>query len=475
MSAAPDVSVQSRIGEPNNGNGNGHKPVVALPSVTVHFAGDSGDGMQLAGTQFTDTSALVGNDISTLPDFPAEIRAPAGTLAGVSGYQVHFSSTDIFTPGDDVDALVAMNPAALKTNLRAVKDGGIVIVNEDSFGPNDLKKAGYAVSPLEDGSLKKYRLIKVPINKLNNEATKASGLGAKDQDRCKNMFALGLVYWLYGRPLEATIEHINAKFAAKKPAVAQANILTLKAGYHFGETAEFFDQQYQVPKAKLPKGQYRKITGNEATALGMIAAGQLASKQLVYCSYPITPASDILHALAAQKNFNVITFQAEDEIAAIGAAIGASFGGSLGCTGTSGPGVALKSEAIGLAVMTELPVVIIDVQRGGPSTGLPTKTEQADLLQAMFGRNGECPAAIVAPCSPTDCFQMAFEAVRLAVGYMTPVFVLSDGYLANGAEPWLIPNPAQLPKVPVRFAQPHAESNGNGNGSGAFHPYERDE
>jgi 2-oxoglutarate ferredoxin oxidoreductase subunit alpha len=468
MSLAPEASAVDQSEQPNGKASGGGKPIVSLESVTVRFAGDSGDGMQLAGTQFTDTSALVGNDISTLPDFPAEIRAPAGTLAGVSGYQVHFSSNEIFTPGDEVDALVAMNPAALKTNLRAVKDGGIVIVNEDAFGPNDLKKAGYAVSPLDDGSLRKYRLIKVPVNKLNAAATKESGLGAKDQDRCKNMFALGLVYWLYGRPLDATIEHINAKFAAKKPAVAQANILTLKAGYHFGETAEFFDQQYQVPKAKLPKGAYRKITGNEATALGMIAAAQLASKQLVYCSYPITPASDILHALAAQKNFNVITFQAEDEIAAMGAAIGASFGGALGCTGTSGPGVALKSEAIGLAVMTELPAVIIDVQRGGPSTGLPTKTEQSDLLQVMFGRNGECPVPVIAACSPSDCFDAIIEAFTIAVTYMTPVFFLSDGYIANGAEPWLIPDVSSLPKIQITHPTEANDERG-------FMPYKRDE
>jgi 2-oxoglutarate ferredoxin oxidoreductase subunit alpha len=444
------------------------KSVVTLPSVTVRFCGDSGDGMQLAGTQFTDTSALIGNDISTLPDFPAEIRAPAGTLAGVSGYQVHFSSTDIFTPGDDVDALVAMNPAALRTNLRSVKDGGIVIVNEDAFTANDLKKAGYAANPLEDGSLKNYRLIKVPINKLNGAATKDSGLGAKDQDRCKNMFALGLVYWLYGRPLDSTIEHINAKFAARKPAVALANIATLKAGFHFGETTELFAQQYQVPKAKLPAGKYRKITGNEATVLGMITASRLAAKQLVYCSYPITPASDILHGLAAQKNFNVITFQAEDEIAAIGAAIGASFGGALGCTGTSGPGVALKSEAIGLAVMTELPAVIINVQRGGPSTGLPTKTEQSDLLQAMFGRNGECPVPIIAPASASDCFDAIIEAFAIATKYMTPVFFLSDGYIANGAEPWLIPDVSSLPKIDIKHPTQANDDRG-------YMPYKRDE
>src|SRR5205823_4825294 len=340
-------------------------------SATIRLAGDSGDGMQLAGTQFTHTSALLGNDISTLPDFPAEIRAPAGTLAGVSGYQIHFSSTDIYTPGDSVDALVAMNPAALRTNLKSVKDGGIVIVNEDSFEAGDLKKAEYEVNPLEDGSLNGYRLIRVPIDKMNTAATKDAGLGAKDTDRCKNMFALGLVYWLYNRPLDATLKYIDEKFG-KKPAVAQANSLALKAGYHFGETAELFNEQYQVPKAKLQPGKYRKITGNEA----------------------------------------------EDEIAAIGAAIGASFGGALGCTGTSGPGLALKSEAIGLAVMTELPVVIINVQRGGPSTGLPTKTEQADLFQAVMGRNGESPVPIIAPSSPSDCFYAAIEAFTIATKYM---------------------------------------------------------
>ena len=468
MSAASDVSVHEKsTGSNGNGAAVRDKPVTTLASVTVRFAGDSGDGMQLAGTQFTDTSALVGNDISTLPDFPAEIRAPAGTLAGVSGYQVHFSSTDIFTPGDDVDALVAMNPAALKTNLKSVKEGGIVIVNEDAFGPNDLKKAGYALSPLEDGTLRKYRVVKVPINKLNAAATKESGLGTKEQDRCKNMFALGLVYWLYGRPLDATVQHIQDKFGAKKPAVADANIRTLKAGYHFGETTELFDQQYQVPKAKLPAGRYRKITGNEATAYGMITAARLSGKQLVYCSYPITPASDILHALSSHKNFNVITFQAEDEIAAIGAAIGASFGGALGCTGTSGPGVALKSEGIGLAVMTELPCVIIDVQRGGPSTGLPTKTEQADLLQAMFGRNGECPVPVIAAASPADCFDAIVEAFTIATQYMTPVFFLSDGYLANGAEPWMIPDVSKL--QPIQITHPTEKNDEKG-----FMPYKRD-
>jgi 2-oxoglutarate ferredoxin oxidoreductase subunit alpha len=452
----------------SNGRSNGHpaKPVQMLPSVTIRFAGDSGDGMQLAGTQFTDTSALVGNDISTLPDFPAEIRAPAGTLAGVSGYQVHFSSNEIFTPGDEVDALVAMNPAALKTNVKSVKSGGIVIVNEDAFTPNDLKKAGYETSPLDDDSLKGYRLIKVQVNKLNAAATKDSGLGAKDTDRCKNMFALGLVCWLYGRPIEPTLEHIQQKFGARKPAVALANSQTLKAGYHYGETTELFTEAYQVPKAQLPAGRYRKITGNEATALGMVAAGRLAGKELIYCSYPITPASDILHNLAAHKNFGVITFQAEDEIAAVGAAIGASFGGALGCTGTSGPGLALKAEAMGLAVMTELPLVVIDVQRGGPSTGLPTKTEQADLLQVLHGRNGECPLPVIAASSPSDCFAAIIEAFTIATRYMTPVVFLSDGYIANGAEPWLVPDVSKLPKIQVDH--PTAKNDDKG-----YMPYKR--
>jgi 2-oxoglutarate/2-oxoacid ferredoxin oxidoreductase subunit alpha len=446
----------------------GRKPVHTLPSATVRFAGDSGDGMQLAGTQFTDTSAIVGNDISTLPDFPAEIRAPAGTLAGVSGFQVQFSSTDIFTPGDDVDALVAMNPAALKTNLKSVKKGGIVIVNDDGFAATDLKKAGYEKNPLDDGTLSGYRLVKVPINKLTSEAAKDTGLGVKDIDRCKNMFALGLACWLYGRPLEPALKNIEQKFGAKKPAVAMANALSLKAGYHYGETAELFVEQYQVPKAKLPAGKYRKITGNEATAMGMIAAARLAGKELIYCSYPITPASDILHYLSAQKHYGVVTFQAEDEIAAVGAAIGASFGGALGCTGTSGPGMALKAEAIGLAVMTELPLVIIDVQRGGPSTGLPTKTEQADLFQAIYGRNGECPVAVIAAASPSDCFNAAIEAFTIATRYMTPVILLTDGYLANGSEPWMVPDVSKLQKIVINHPTEKNDAKG-------YMPYKRDE
>jgi 2-oxoglutarate/2-oxoacid ferredoxin oxidoreductase subunit alpha len=442
-----------------------------LDSATIRFAGDSGDGMQLAGTQFTNASAILGNDISTLPDFPAEIRAPAGTLAGVSGFQVHFSSHDIHTPGDELDALVAMNPAALKTNLKDLRPGGILLVNSDAFTGNDLHKAGYKVNPLEDGSLKNYRLFRIPINTLNREAVTDVKLSPREADRCKNFFALGLVYWLYERPLEPTLRWIKDKFA-KNPAVQEANTRTLKAGYNFGETTETLPVHYIVPPATIKPGRYRKITGNEALAMGLVSAATLMNKGVVYASYPITPASDILHYLSDLKRFGVRTIQAEDEIAAMGMAIGASFGGHIGVTATSGPGICLKSEAIGLAVMTELPVIIIDVQRGGPSTGLPTKTEQADLLQAMFGRNGECPAAIVAPCSPADCFNMVFEAVRLAVSFMTPVFLLSDGYLANGAEPWLIPDANQLPKMSVKHP---TEPNSNGNGAAHFLPYKRDD
>ncbi|HEX5273618.1 MAG TPA: 2-oxoacid:acceptor oxidoreductase subunit alpha [Gemmataceae bacterium] len=444
--------------------------VEELDAATIRLAGDSGDGMQLAGTQFTSTSAILGNDISTLPDFPAEIRAPAGTLAGVSGFQIHFSCRDIHTPGDKVNTLVAMNPAALKTNLKDLELGGILIVNSDSFTTSDLEKARYKDNPLEDGSLKGYRLIRVPITTLNREAVKEMKLSPREADRCKNFFALGLVYWLYERSLEPTLKWIREKFA-KNPAVMEANSRTLKAGYNYGETVEALPVHYRVGKAVIKPGRYRKITGNEALALGMVAATDLGRIPLVYATYPITPASDILHNLAEMKRFGVRTLQAEDEIAAMGMAIGASFGGSLGVTGTSGPGICLKSEAIGLAVMTELPVVIIDVQRGGPSTGLPTKTEQADLLQAMYGRNGECPVAIVAPQSPADCFAMMFEAVRLAVRFMTPVFVLSDGYLANGAEPWLIPDPADLPHIEVRHP---TGPNSNGNGESKFLPYKRD-
>ncbi len=443
-----------------------HGPPIELAEVTVRFCGDSGDGMQLAGSQFTDTSAILGNDISTLPDFPAEIRAPAGTRVGVSGFQIHFSSSDIFTPGDVVDALVAMNPAALITNIRSVKDGGIVIVNEDAFSAGDLKRARTPTNPLEDGTLAHYRVIPVKMNLMTSEAAKGSGLSSKEVDRCKNMFALGLVYWLYGRTMDATLQFIEDKFGKKLPAVAFANREALKAGYHYGETAELFGEHYTVAKAHLPAGTYRKVTGNEAMAMGLATAAHLVGKELIYCSYPITPASDILHNLAAMKHLNVITFQAEDELAAMGAAIGASFGGQLAATGTSGPGLALKAEAIGLAVMTELPVLIIDVQRGGPSTGLPTKTEQADLFQAMYGRNGECPVPVIAAATPADCFSAAVEAATVAVKYMTPVLVLSDGYIANGAEPWQIVDVEKLPRIEANH--PGAAAEGS-----TFQPYTR--
>jgi 2-oxoglutarate ferredoxin oxidoreductase subunit alpha len=427
------------------------KHIEELEAVTIRFAGDSGDGMQLTGTQFTNTTAIVGNDISTLPDFPAEIRAPAGSLPGVSGFQLNFSNHDIRTPGDEPNVLVAMNPAALKTNLPDLEMGGILIVNTDAFNENNLKKASYAENPLEDGSLDGYRVFKLPITTLNRAALREVKLPAKEVDRCKNFWALGLMYWLYDRPLAPTEGWIEGKFK-KNAEVVKANTMALKAGFAYAEAAEIFTTHYRVRKAAIAPGKYRNITGNQATALGCVAASTLANRPLFYASYPITPASDILHDLSIHKNFGIKTFQAEDEIAAMCAAVGASFAGQLAFTGTSGPGVALKSEAIGLAVMTELPVVIINVQRGGPSTGLPTKTEQADLLQAMFGRNGECPVAIVAAASPADCFNMAVEAFRIATRHMTPVIYLTDGYLGNGAEPWLLPKIEDLPKFGVEFA-----------------------
>jgi 2-oxoglutarate ferredoxin oxidoreductase subunit alpha len=427
------------------------REIQELDTVTIRFAGDSGDGMQLTGTQFTNTTAIVGNDISTLPDFPAEIRAPAGSLPGVSGFQINFSNRDIRTPGDEPDVLVAMNPAALKVNLRDLADGGMVIVNTDAFTANNLKKAGYETSPLEDGTLDGYRVVHVPITSTTLRALEETGLGKKQSDRAKNFFALGLMYWLYERPLEPTVAWIHAKFS-KTPDVAEGNERALRAGYNYGDTTELFHTHYRVRKAEIAPGTYRKITGNEATAIGFVTAAELAGRPLFYGSYPITPASDILHELARHKNFGVKTFQAEDEIAAVTAAIGASFVGHIGLTGTSGPGVALKAEAIGLAVATELPLIIVNVQRGGPSTGLPTKTEQADLLQAVFGRNGECPVAVLAPATPAECFSMAIEAVRIATRHMTPVFYLSDGYLANGAEPWRLPKIEDLPRIDVRFA-----------------------
>ncbi|MCS6806289.1 MAG: 2-oxoacid:acceptor oxidoreductase subunit alpha [Acidobacteriota bacterium] len=435
-----------------------------LDSVTIRFSGDSGDGMQLTGTQFTNTTAVVGNDLATLPDFPAEIRAPAGSLPGVSSFQVNFSRHDIRTPGDQPDVLVAMNPAALKVNLPDLVEGGILLVNTDSFTEVNLLKAGYKTNPLEDGSLAKYRVYKVPITTLTLAALKDVEIPHKQAERCKNFFALGLMYWLYDRPLDTTYKWIQTKFA-KNPAIAQANTLAVKAGYAYGEATEMFTTHYRVRRAAIEPGVYRNVTGNEATAIGFIAASQLANRPLFYASYPITPASDILHELSMHKNFGVKTFQAEDEIAAVCAAIGAAFAGYLGLTGTSGPGLALKSEAINLAVMTELPLVIVDVQRAGPSTGMPTKTEQADLLQAMFGRNSDSPVVVVAPASPADCFTMAIEAFRLATKYMVPVIYLSDGYLANGAEPWKIPSIESLPKFDVKF---RTDPEG-------FYPYLRDE
>jgi 2-oxoglutarate/2-oxoacid ferredoxin oxidoreductase subunit alpha len=437
-----------------------------IETVTIRFAGDSGDGMQLTGTQFTNTSAVLGNDISTLPDFPAEIRAPAGSLPGVSGFQLNFSSRDIRTPGDQPNVLVAMNPAALKVNLSDLEDGGTIIVNTDEFNKENLKKANYPSSPLEDDTLKGYRVHRLPITTLNLRALQDAEvkLSRKEMDRCKNFFALGVLYWLYDRPMEQSLEWIRSKFA-KNPEVMRANEVALKTGYNFADTTEVFTTHYTVKKAVIAPGKYRKITGNEATAIGFITAAELTGRPLFYGSYPITPASDILHELSRHKNFGVKTFQAEDEIAAVCAAIGAAFAGHVGLTGTSGPGVALKQEAIGLAVMTELPLVIVNVQRGGPSTGLPTKTEQADLFQAVWGRNGECPAIVIAPATPADCFDMAIEAVRLAFRYMTPVFYLSDGYLANGAEPWLVPEVADLPKIEVKFVEEPSN----------FMPYSRDE
>ncbi len=439
------------------------KHIEELETVTIRFAGDSGDGMQLTGTQFTNTTAIVGNDISTLPDFPAEIRAPAGSLPGVSGFQLNFSNRDIRTPGDEPNVLVAMNPAALKVNIEDLEAGGILILNTDAFNENNLKKAGYAVNPLDDGSLDGFRVFKLPITTLNRSALRELKLPSKEIDRCKNFWALGLMYWLYDRPLDPTQRWIEAKFKRNEE-VMKANQTALKAGFAYADAAEIFTTHYRVRRAAIAPGKYRNITGNQATALGFVAASVLANRPLFYASYPITPASDILHELSVHKNFGVKTFQAEDEIAAMCAAVGASFAGQLGLTGTSGPGLALKSEAIGLAVMTELPVVIVNVQRGGPSTGLPTKTEQSDLLQAMFGRNGECPVAIVAASTPGDCFHMAVEAFRIATRHMLPVIYLTDGYLGNGAEPWKLPKMDELPRFEVEFAKEPA----------GFQPYQRD-
>jgi 2-oxoglutarate ferredoxin oxidoreductase subunit alpha len=440
------------------------KPLQVLDEVTIRFAGDSGDGMQLTGTQFTNTTDVLGNDLRTLPDFPAEIRAPAGTTYGVSGFQIHFGSKDILTPGDNCDVLVAMNPAALITNLKTLRRGGMIIVNTDSFTEKNLRMAGYEGNPLENGSLNGYQVHKVNISKLTGNALADLNLSTRFVDKSKNFFALGLMYWLYNRPLDQSIRFIEEKFGKKDPQVAEANLRVLKAGYNFGDTVELFTTRYEVRPAKLPPGRYRNIMGNTATAIGLVAASRKSGLELVLGSYPITPASDILHELSQLKHFGVKTFQAEDEIGAVCAAIGASYAGALGVTSTSGPGLALKSEAINLAVMLELPLVVIDVQRGGPSTGLPTKTEQADLLQAMFGRNSESPLCVIAASTPADCFGTVYEACRIAIRFMTPVICLTDGYLANGAEPWRIPNVDDLAPIPVEFAKDPA----------TFQPYARD-
>jgi 2-oxoglutarate ferredoxin oxidoreductase subunit alpha len=434
-----------------------------IDQAVIRFCGDSGDGMQITGSQFTNTAALYGNDLATFPDYPAEIRAPAGTLPGVSGFQVHFSSSDVYTPGDSVDVLVAMNPAALKMNLPDLKTNGILIVNLDSFKENDLRKAQTVTNPLEDHSLDGYRLFAVELTKMTRAALKDLGLDAKSMDRCKNFFALGMCYWLYNRSMEPTHGWLQEKFKNKQQLV-QANKLAMQAGYSYCEATEAFQISYEIPPAKLAPGVYRNISGNAALALGFVAASQKAGIPLFLGSYPITPASDILHELSMYKDFGVITFQAEDEIAAITSAIGAAYAGALGITSTSGPGMALKTEALGLAVAVELPLVICDIQRGGPSTGLPTKTEQADLLQALFGRNSEAPIPVLAPSSPGDCFWIALEASRIAIKHMVPVIILSDGYLANGAEPWKVPTIAELPEIPVHF-----ETNPEG-----FLPYRRD-
>ena len=420
-----------------------------LEEAVVRFAGDSGDGMQLTGGQFTNATAIVGNDLSTLPDYPAEIRAPAGSLAGVSGFQIHFSSKDIHTPGDVLDVLVAMNPAALKANLRDLKPGGMLIVNINAFTETNLKKVGYDKSPLEELN-GRYQVFQIEITRLTQNALEGMNLPAKVIDRSKNMFALGLMYWLYTRPMDTTIEWVKKKFAGK-PDILDVNLKLLKAGYHFGETTESFISNYEIKQAKISPGKYRNITGNEATVLGLIAAAELTGLSLFLGSYPITPASDILHELSKYKNMGIKTFQAEDEIAAIGSAIGASFAGGLGVTTTSGPGVCLKSEFINLAVKTELPVIVCDIQRGGPSTGLPTKTEQADLLQVLFGRNSESPVPVLAAATPGDCFETMLEAVKIAIKYMTPVFFMSDAYLANGSEPWKLPDVSKLQKIEVKF------------------------
>ena len=437
--------------------------VVSKPSAIVRFAGDSGDGMQVTGSQFTSTAAIVGNDLATFPDFPAEIRAPAGSLYGVSGFQIHFSADSVFTPGDAPDALVAMNPAALKTNLDRLKPGGLLVVNSDAFNKTNLKKAGYEANPLEDGTLEGYHLLAIDITKQTLAAVADCGLSTKEAGRCKNFWTLGLMYWIYSRPREPTLKWLQQKFKSK-PEVADANSRAMNAGHAYGEILDIGHDRYEIPAAKVDPGVYRNISGNQATAWGIVAGAQQSGLEVVLGSYPITPASDVLHELSRHKNFGVHTIQAEDEIAAVCAAIGAAYAGKIGVTSTSGPGMALKGEAIGLAVAVELPLVILDIQRAGPSTGMPTKTEQSDLLQALYGRNGESPLAVLAAQSPGDCFFQALEAVRLALKYMTPVILLSDGYLGNGAEPWRIPDVASLPKIEVEFRRDPE----------GFHPFLRD-
>jgi len=448
---------------PEGGAAVAAKAVEDRESVVIRFAGDSGDGMQVAGMQFTTESALAGNDLSTLPDFPAEIRAPAGTLAGVSGFQLNFSSREVFTPGDDLDVLVAMNPAALKVNSGDLRPNGILIVDKEAFNDQNLRKAEYASNPLTDGSLARFQVHPVDISKLTAMALKDLNLSARTVARCKNFFALGLTSWLFHRPIEPTERWIDQRFQ-KTPELATANKLVLRAGHNYGETAEMFGSSYDVKAARIQPGRYRTLTGNSALALGLVAAAHQAQLPLFLGTYPITPASDILHELSLFKNFGVVTFQAEDEIAGVGAALGAAFGGAVAVTTTSGPGMCLKSETVNLAVSVELPLVIADIQRGGPSTGLPTKTEQSDLLMALYGRNGDSPVPIIAAATPADCFMAAFDAVRIAVKYMTPVILLSDGYLANGAEPWLIPKAADLPRLTVQFRSEPA----------GFYPYLRD-
>ena len=443
------------------------KPSESVSGVTVRLAGDSGDGMQLLGTQLTNTSALSGNDVATFPDFPAEIRAPRGTRAGVSGFQVQFSAEEIFTPGDGLDTLVCMNPAALVTNLGDLKKTGILIVNSDSFEAKDLKLAKLDENPLEDGTIEPYRTIKVPMTSMTRGAVEPTGLSVKLADRCKNFFAMGLVFWLYGRDVEPTLRFIENKFSGK-PEIAEANRLALKAGWHFGETTESFASTYSVPAAELAAGTYRNVMGNQALAWGLITAAKISNKELFLGSYPITPASDILHELSKHKNFGVRTFQAEDEIAAVCSAVGAAFGGSMAITTSSGPGIALKGEGMGLGLILELPMLIIDVQRGGPSTGLPTKTEQSDLMMAMYGRNGDSPLPIIAARSPGDCFSVAIEAWRVASKFMVPVIILSDGYIANGAEPWKIPDVSKIEKIEIS----HPDKPNDGDN---FLPYKRNQ